>query len=317
MKSLKELDQKYSDIISDIKFQPIFIMGLHRSGTTILYKMLNETGHFNIVTAYHILKYEELLHNFKNNLEEKTKLALSIQFKELGIKNRKIDSIEITPDFTQEYVYLFVKKNLPNKMGEKNKELFENLCKKIQVISNNKKPVLLKNPYDYANFLYIFKEFPNAKFIFINRNPKEIISSNLRAWQTLLESKNPYTSLFSPKYKEIFDNPLLLFLMRTYYSSYLPFGLINIIRKASRETKYFLKNINKIKEKDYVIVKYENLCSNSNLEMKKILDFLKIKSNLDFSNYIKPRKLKMLSEIERMEKYILKKMKSYMAMYDC
>ena len=57
-------DKKYLDKIENIKFNPVFILGLHRSGTSIFYKMLVSTGHFNSVTAYHIINYEELLSNY-------------------------------------------------------------------------------------------------------------------------------------------------------------------------------------------------------------------------------------------------------------
>ncbi len=47
MKTKKILDDEYIKLVEDASFEPIFIMGLHRSGTSILYKMLGETGNFN------------------------------------------------------------------------------------------------------------------------------------------------------------------------------------------------------------------------------------------------------------------------------
>lgn len=311
MKAEDDKDSVFMDILDEITFQPIFIMGLHRSGTSILYKMLGETGLFNTVTAYHILKYDELLYNKKHNLENQVKQDLATLFKSQGIKNRRIDDLPITPDYTQEYVYLFTKKKSPNTISEKNLILFKNLCKKIQYISNNRHLVLLKNPYDFPNFLYIKKQFPNAKFIFIHRNPLEVISSTIRAWQTLYEEENPYTSLFSNSYKKSYNNPFKLRLLRFYYSSKYPLALYGIIRYSTNVTNTYLQNISQIKKEEFVIIKYENLCQKPNSVLKTILDFLNMKSDIDFSAYIKPRKLSILPEVYRMKKRIGKQMKAY------
>ncbi|NEN93018.1 MAG: sulfotransferase [Okeania sp. SIO3H1] len=62
-------DRPYLDLCSKIDFSPIFIMGEHRSGTTLLYKSLVATECFNCVTAYHIIKYDQILSNYINQTE--------------------------------------------------------------------------------------------------------------------------------------------------------------------------------------------------------------------------------------------------------
>jgi hypothetical protein len=62
------------------------------------------------------------------------------------------------------------------------------MCKKIQFIAGNDKPILLKNPYDFPNFLYIKRVFPNARFVFIHRNPLKTISSTLNAIKMILKN---------------------------------------------------------------------------------------------------------------------------------
>ncbi|MBE3121464.1 MAG: hypothetical protein IMZ43_08250 [Thermoplasmata archaeon] len=46
-------DNEFIQELQQVTFQPVFIVGLHRSGTSIPYKTLTETGNFNPVTAYH------------------------------------------------------------------------------------------------------------------------------------------------------------------------------------------------------------------------------------------------------------------------
>ena len=148
-------DEPYQHHLQNITFTPIFILGLHRSGTSILYKILAETQHFNITTAYHILNYDELITNHLNHQETQAKQQLNNYFKSQGISDRKIDKIKVTADYAHEYVYVFMKHHLPNQLTPQNKELFDTLCKKIQYISENNKPLLLKNPFDFANFFTI------------------------------------------------------------------------------------------------------------------------------------------------------------------
>ena len=109
-KSNIELDEQYLGKINNVTFNPIFIMGVPRSGTSILYKILSATSNFNIVTSYHILKYSELLHNYINNIENQAKNNLADFFKENLNTDRIIDRMQITPDFAEEYGFILGEK---------------------------------------------------------------------------------------------------------------------------------------------------------------------------------------------------------------
>jgi len=86
------LDDIYLSKLENINFEPIFIIGVNRSGTSILYKLFSKTDCFNVVTAYHIIKYEELLNNHINNLEKKSKKELDDYFNKKQSK-RKVDEL--------------------------------------------------------------------------------------------------------------------------------------------------------------------------------------------------------------------------------
>lgn len=286
-------------------------MGLHRSGTTILYKLLSETMKFNVLTAYHILDFERLVYNYDNGLIPKRKNEINDLFKQKNITNRKIDKVKVTANYVHEYCYIFSKKGYKNKLDNKNKKLFEMLCKKLTYTSKEIKPVLLKNPYDFSNFLFIKNIYPNSKFIFIHRNPIKVIDSTMRSWHTLLKKKNEYTAIFSERYNQMYNNPLSLLLSRLYYDSSIPFGLFEVINRCSNGTNYYLKNIEKLNPTDYISIKYEDLCTNPNLFISEILEFLNVESKIDFSKYISPRNININSRIKSFEKYIKSKMKYY------
>ena len=98
-----DLDEKYLYLLNKVDFTPIFIMGEHRSGTTLLYKILVETECFNFVKAYHIIKYKKILSNHVNDIENQAYQELDDQLKSLGINDRVIDKLKVTPDFPEEY----------------------------------------------------------------------------------------------------------------------------------------------------------------------------------------------------------------------
>jgi hypothetical protein len=276
-----------------------------------LYKMLGNTGYFNTIQAYHILKYDELLTNHLNHRNQQAHQEINDLLQRKGITNRRIDRLPITADFAQEYVYLFEQKKYDNVMSHKNIPLFKTLCKKIHFISDNDNPILFKNPYDFPNFLFIKRMFPTAKFIFIHRDPLDVISSTMRAWQTLYTKKNPYTALFSRRYKHATENPIVFYAMQNWYCSRFAPGFYGVVRRAQRATAYYLDNIHKLPLTEHVSIRYEALCEQPNDVMQHVLTFLNVEKNQDFSTYIKPRQLQLTPAVERRKSYILRKMQRY------
>ncbi len=308
-----DLDHKYLHKIKNVDFTPIFILGMERSGTSILYKILSETNCFNNITSYHVINYSELLYNHINNTEKKAKKELQSLFRKKLQFERGIDKLKIMPDFPEEYRFILNRKTGVDHINNKSKPSFKEMCKKIQFISEKNRTILLKNPRDFTNFLTIKSFFPNSKFIFILRNPIDTLGSQVRAMKNLLDHKSYYMSLVSPKYSKLFDNHLLLFYYRLLYSYITPYRIINATNKMARSTKKFLININKLDKEDYICLKYENLCRNTNFEINKIIDFLDIKpqKSIDYNSFISPRKTKQLKTIKLLKNWIKRKLKSY------
>lgn len=311
MNSEKKLDDRYIKKINKIDFNPIFILGLPRSGTTILYTILGETKKFNIVTAYHVLNYDRLIYDSEKNIETKRKKQLNKIMQEKGLKNRKMDEISVTADYAQEYASVFTKRGYPSKITTENKWLFDNLCKKIQYTSKNSKYILLKNPPDYPNFIYLKNVYPKAKFIFIHRNPLNSISSMIRALNMILNKRSEYNALFSKEYSKLFNNPILHNILSLYYSTRLPIGIFEIIKKYKKDSEYFLKNINRLSKKDFISINYEDLCYKPNVVIGEIMDFLGYRVDMDFTEYISPRDLKLIPIVKFLRGYIYKTMIPY------
>jgi hypothetical protein len=311
----RNLDDAYLNRIKDVTFSPVFILGLHRSGTTILYQMLHQTNNFDVLTLYHVLNFDRLLYDSMNNKMEGEKQKINQLLQEKGITDRKTDNIRVTAEYEHEYVYVFSERDYPWRITQNNKELFERLCKKIKYLSGDAKPLLLKNPYDYGNFLCIKKFYPNAKFVFIQRNPLEVISSTMKLWKTRLTVKDEFVSLYSKKSAAMYQNPFLLFGYRFFYTFRFPLGVFEVFRRVKTGTDSYMQNIQQLSSKDYISIRYEDLCERPNESITTVLRFLGMSSEMDFQESIKPRKLRLEPEVLFLKKFFYRRMRTYFEMF--
>ena len=307
-------DRPYLDLLSQVDYSPVFIMGDHRSGTTLLYKTLVATECFNFVKAYHIIKYDEILSNHINQIEERAVRELEELFRSLGISDRTIDKVMATPDLPEEYG--FILKNVAKEesfITPQNLPIFQQLCRKIQFISDPDKPLLLKNPWDFTQFMYVKSVVPSAKFIFIHRHPVHVINSKLKAVRTLFADWNAYVALIAQWYEQIFKNPIQRNLFRLLYSKYFNLGLRRITKQSIESTTYFLENVESLPESDYLCVRYEDLCQAPEATINKILGFLDLeaRSTLEYQKLITPRAIDLLPEVQQQYGHIRQKLQAY------
>jgi hypothetical protein len=195
---------------------------------------------------------------------------------------------------------------------KENQWLLDLLCKKLMYISNNNNPILLKSTHENQNFLILKKIYPNAKFIFIHRNPLFQISSTLKAWQNVFTKKNIFTAILSDWYDKNYQNPIFRLIFKMYYSfTPIPPGLIKIIYHTTKSTQYYLSNIKKLERDDYISITYEELCRSPIKTFNKLKKFLNIKNKLNIKQYIDPRFTQLPKEIKILRQYIYNKMEPY------
>ena len=173
--------------------QPIFIMGLPRSGTTFLFHLLG------LDKDHRSPYFWEILHTFpltsSNSQKEKRRIKRT-NF-ELSLLNNLIPEMKIIhpihSNFPEEctlltafsmrsYSYIYIA-NVPS---------YENFLKKenfspgflwhsrfLQVLETKRKPLrwLLKDPNHVEHLPEIINQYPKARFIHIHRDPSESIAS--------------------------------------------------------------------------------------------------------------------------------------------
>jgi hypothetical protein len=270
-------DAQYLSKLEGITFRPVFIIGLHRSGTTLLHRLLAETGCFNYCSAYHVVNVERLLSDHFTGKAEAGKQALRDEFKRLGLTTRIIDETPAAPESPLEYGFALMRQTGGRpRITEGTLELFKQTARKLQVTGDPARPLLLKNPWDEIYFLDIKRWFPDAKFVFIHRHPAATLNSQMRAMRSLFEAKNEFAAMTTKMYRDMWARPLRRVVARRLGDS--PFRIWEklLAVQSVRMIKYYLAHFKELPAADCISLRYEDLCKEPDANMQRITDFLGI-----------------------------------------
>jgi len=192
---------KKTHILND----PIFILGHYRSGTSYLQKLLTTNKHFGYL-AY----YDALFPNTNLLLGERMHVVFQRIIKIFKIKNPFFhNSILQLSEPDEEDDYLMNKASAytaywgliyPNKWRDwlNGKNLFSNedykkswkkeYLKTVKYLTykNKGKQLVLKSPPNTERIEILLQLFPNAKFIYIHRNPYHLYYSIKNMWQNII-----------------------------------------------------------------------------------------------------------------------------------
>ena len=304
-------DQELMHLTEGLSFEPLFIMGDHRSGTTMLYQWLAATGAFTPVTAYHVIRYDHILSDHVSGGTSQAKASLQATFAERGLVDRIIDSVAVTPDLPEEYGFAINPGPRPH-VGPATVNRFTQLCRKLRFTGGDR-PLLLKNPWDVLHFAYIKRTFPTARFIFVHRDPVAVINSQVRAVRSLLSEPNDYLAMVAMWYRRLLDSPMRLRLARTFYDA--PGGLSVLLarRHARRVATYFMRHVSGIPPSDYVTVRYEDLCATPEATMRRLVQFAGVTPVTwpAYGELAAPRRQQLLPEVDARRQGIHRALKAY------
>ncbi len=184
----------------EFKKPPLFILGHWRSGTTLLHNMLTKDPSAGYMSTYHAL--------FPNNLT--SKWLFRTFMKTYMPKKRWSDGVAMNVNFPQEdefafsncqwnayynffyfpekYREFYEKAVHHKKLGSKEIDLWYNSYDKLvkkALIDTKGERVILKNPVNTGRIDKILKLYPDAKFLYIYRNPVTVFYSTRRFFQQL------------------------------------------------------------------------------------------------------------------------------------
>jgi hypothetical protein len=303
--------------VAGIPVEPIFIHGLHRSGTTLLYSLLQATQLFNVVTSYHVLRYRQILARHLAGETERAKAELAVQFRAVGVLDRVIDGVRVTPDMPEEYGFVIAEPG-PPRLRPANLNRFAALCRAVQFTGVPGRPLVLKNPWDSGRAGFAKRHFPRSKFLFLHRDPARVLNSQLNAARTVLTERNAYLALLVPRYGLLFRRPMALYPMRWLFAPshglgtwLLARGLVAGIEAAARDRAELPRG-------DSFDVRYEDLCARPNETVAGVLAWLGLNDDVvpDVSPMIAPRSGKLQPEVERLRSRLTGRLRDYYREFD-
>jgi hypothetical protein len=141
-----------------------------------------------------------------------------------------------------------------------------------------------------------------------------VINSQIRAARQLYSLRSPYHALLDSAYAQVWDRPLRRHLTRLLFSPFLGLGLRVAARHVARATRYFLDHVGRLPERDYVEVKFEDLCVDPRATLATILRFLQVEpqSAAAYADLIETRPTRWLPEVRRGAPAILKRLQPYL-----
>lgn len=197
----------YAKKVGQVSFEdhpPVFILGLWRSGTTHLHYMMARDPQFGYLNNHQAFTFNMSLLSF-----DRLNKILSI----FVPGKRPQDNVRVTLDDPAEeeqafstmttrssiHSFFFPK----NQLYFKKYHLFEGLSKEekagwkqdylflLKNISfySRKKRLLLKNPHNTGRVKELLELFPDAKFIFIHRDPYTVFRSTKKLYMQMISSQ--------------------------------------------------------------------------------------------------------------------------------
>jgi omega-hydroxy-beta-dihydromenaquinone-9 sulfotransferase len=205
---------------TEIKEAPLFVLGYWRSGTTYLQNLLSHDPQFQHLGLYRTLFPWHFL------LTEKVVTTLTAPFVP---KTRPMDNIAVSWDAPQEDdVALCVMsqvspcmllahpddftqfrrtldfETLPPRELNRWKKCLQLLTKKLTYISG--KRLILKSPIHTYHIPTLLEMFPDAKFLYLHRNPYDVFKSSCHLRRTLISENTLGRDVFEGTEEEVIDS---------------------------------------------------------------------------------------------------------------
>lgn len=166
---------------------PIILVGLPRSGSTLVSRILNESANCLITNDFYYLQYVESIGAYTKS--DHTTKGLLVDFIVDQVKNRtKPNDLEDEvwfglpfSDAELDKIFAFAEVYKADARIKTWAQVLQDIMQFLAELAN--KPVWGYNtPQDYLNFNIISEAFPNAKFIFLLRSPLATLLSYKYYW---------------------------------------------------------------------------------------------------------------------------------------
>lgn len=289
-----------------------FILGLHRSGTTLLYEMLSATGLFDWVTARHVIDFDDVRRGEHAPTAGRARLAQ--RFDSLGLTSREVDAVSLTPETQEEYGFILHNLGAGLQLSEKNLACFDAVCQSVRRDWHTHRPLLLKNPWDFGRGALICRHDREARIVYIHRNPLHVLSSLFRLTIKALDARHPYLSMLDHRYGQAMLGEFPQRIGRLVAQRAPGLILRSILKSTGRLTDEYLATREGVPPDRAIDVRYEDLVDHPNETISRILEHLRMDASpMDFCAMIGRHRSSVAPEVLSMLDRVIDQLGTYAA----
>ena len=323
---------------------PLFILGLQRSGTTLLYEMFAASGAFNVSTAWHVICFDELRRGVDDVAASRQRLQE--RFAAAGLKTRGMDIVKIGPDTPEEYGFVLAGRGLGMRITRRSLPVFEEFCEVVRrypagggkgfpvaevregilapaglapatAAPPADRPLVLKNTWNFGNAARIKALVPGARFVFIHRDPVQIVSSLYRVVCKAVLKGFPYLELLSDRFARFAAGGVPLRTARLLCTRTPGVVARGVVHFVAHQARGYLRGLPALNTTDYIDVRYEDLCARPNETMARLLAFAGVDPgaaggpSVDYRPMIGPHATHVEPEIAARRRLVIRRFQRY------
>jgi len=175
----------------------VFVMGLHRSGTTLIYSALADAMNCTGLSLHDVIFYDGLLMQHEAGARDKAAAAIDNYFTKANYLSRGNDNIPLNSKTLEEYGWVLKRHGGSFSTTQTSVSVLQELTRKLTKIKAPQHCLMLKNPWDTGRTMILARYFPNAKFIFVKRNAIEILHSEVNNALLFTKRQDPLLKLLA------------------------------------------------------------------------------------------------------------------------
>ncbi len=256
----------------------VFIQGLRRSGTTFLLNTLQQATNAAALRVCDIAYYRQRVSARLNNAEEEQLTSIDEFFKQNRLTHRPIDNVPLSPLTLDEFGFIYARLRVP----QFESWLLKEIVTKLSFLYADAPCVVLKEPSIFSTGSQAHQIFPDAKFVFVHRDPVKTLVSHCRSlfWRRSLRRDWAYLNLLTGTPRSWSARLRSLLGPRRKHDL-----AMRVAREIVDEIKRYQQDIKEIPAAQVLHLRHEDMVRSTPTTIGRVVQFLSVAATMPLANF--------------------------------